>query len=102
MGVMVMADEQKSPKTETLGYVPASRAKELKGWAHYEKAAKDLTAAREASTAAKKVIRDQLKASFGEAVDFNVDGEGRLQVFRNLEKTTRRPRGKDLSAELFR
>jgi len=92
-----MADENQ--KTETIGHIPAEKARTLKGWSHYEKVAKELTAARDAATKAKKAIRDQLQSKYGEGVDFNVDGDGRMTVYRNLQNKSKRPRGKDLSGD---
>jgi hypothetical protein len=97
-----VADGEKTAKTETLGYIPANAVKSFKGWDKYEKAAKDLTAAREAATAAKKGIREQL-AKFGDGVDFVIDPDGRMRIFRDLRRPKERgSRGRDLSAELFR
>jgi hypothetical protein len=94
-----MAEEEtKQKKQTTVGYISEPAYKKLKGWGEYDKAAKALTAAREVSTEKKQVIREQLQDKYGDDVDFAMQPDGRMHVFRDLQRA-KRARGKDLSGD---
>src|SRR5262245_8911496 len=103
-----MADDTpKGQKTRAIGTLPASKAKELKGWAKYDATAKALSKARTESEEAKDAIRAALvpiataalkarKQTLEGELDFTVEKDGTVRIFENLERKGR-VRASDLS-----
>ncbi len=90
-----------TPKTKTLGTIDATKAKKIAGIAEYAKAAAALADARKATAAAKAKVKDAIKKSLNEDgdIDFSVESNGTVRVFKNLiEKKPRTTNsGPDLS-----
>jgi hypothetical protein len=89
------------PKTRSIGTISADKAKKIAGFADYAKAAAALTEARHQTTTAKAKVKDALKKQLKEDgdIDFSVENNGVIRVFKNLvEKKVRTSQaGPDLS-----
>ena len=90
-----------TPKTKSLGTIDATKAKKIAGFADYAKAAAALTEAQRATQAAKSKVKDVIKKQLQEEgdLDFSVETNGTLRVFKNLVEKKRRvtQSGPDLS-----
>ena len=84
------------------GTISADKTKKIVGWADYEKAAKALVEARRAAQAAKSKVKDAMKKTMGEDdLDFVLETNGSVRVYKNLEqkKASTRPTVPDLSSK---
>src|SRR5258705_12992125 len=94
-----MADEKKSPKTETLFRVEISNVSGLPEWKTFEAKSKAFENAKQELMAAKRVVREMLRTSQSEVnihetadIDFSISGSY-VVVTHNLEqKQAQRPR----------